>query len=61
MVDPNNRPVADTLEGDCNEKLRILTNARDGRERGREHNQFILDKAVHERLVAMTANFHKVW
>lgn len=30
-------------------------------ERGREHDQFILDKAVHERLVAMTADFNELW
>ncbi|WP_259668090.1 hypothetical protein [Rhizobium lentis] len=61
LVDPNNRLVADTLEGEWNEKLRILANAREERERGREHDQFILDKAVHERLVAMTADFKKLW
>jgi len=51
LVDPGNRLVADTLEGEWNEELRTLASAR---ERGREHDQFILDKAVHERLVAMT-------
>ena len=61
LVDPNNRLVADTLEGEWNEKLRILANAREERERAREHDQFILDKAVHERLVAMTADFKKLW
>ncbi|WP_246724816.1 hypothetical protein [Rhizobium leguminosarum] len=38
-----------------------MVNAREERERGREHDQFILDKAVHERLVAMTADFKKLW
>src|SRR5690625_6680485 len=61
LVDPNNRLVADTLEGEWNEKLRILANAREERERAREHDQFILDEAVHERLVAMTADFNKLW
>ncbi|MGO4570199.1 recombinase family protein [Rhizobium sp. 2YAF20] len=61
LVDPNNRLVADTLEGEWNGKLRILANAREERERGRVHDQFILDKAVHERLVAMTADFKKLW
>ena len=32
MVDPNNRLVADTLEADWNEKLRILAKAREERE-----------------------------
>lgn len=61
LVDPNNRLVADTLEGEWNEKLRILANAREERERARENDQFILDKAIHERLVAMTADFKKLW
>jgi hypothetical protein len=49
LVDPNNRLVADTLEGEWNEKLRLLANAREERERAREHDQFTLDKAVRER------------
>ena len=61
LVDPNNRLVADTLEGEWNEKLRMLANAREERERGRHHDQFILDKAVRQRLVAMTVDFNKVW
>lgn len=61
LVDPNNRLVADTLEGEWNEKLRILANAREERERARQHDQFILDEAVHERLVAMTVDFNKLW
>ena len=46
LVDPNNRLVADTLEGEWNEKLRVLSKAREDRERAREHDQFILDEAV---------------
>lgn len=61
LVDPDNRLVADTLEGEWNEKLRILTKAREDRERAREHDQFILDEAVRERLVAMTVYFNKLW
>jgi DNA invertase Pin-like site-specific DNA recombinase len=61
LVDPNNRLVADTLEGEWNEKLRILANAREERERARQHDQFVLDEAVHERLVAMTVDFNKLW
>jgi DNA invertase Pin-like site-specific DNA recombinase len=60
-VDPDNRLVADTLEGEWNDRLRLLANARDERERAREHDQFRLDQTVRERLVAMTADFHKLW
>ncbi|MGO4317927.1 hypothetical protein [Agrobacterium sp. MCAB5] len=38
----------------------MLANARDERERSQEHDQLILDKVVHQRLVAMTANFNKL-
>ncbi len=61
LVDPNNRLVADTLEGEWNDKLRILANAREERERAREHDQFVLDEAVHERLVSMMMDFKKLW
>jgi hypothetical protein len=38
MVDPSNRLVADTLEADWNEKLRVLAKARDERERARRED-----------------------
>jgi len=61
LVDPNNRLVADTLEGEWNEKLRVLAKARDDRERAREQDQFIIDEAVRKRLIAMTVDFNKLW
>ncbi len=61
LVDPNNRLVADTLEAEWNEKLRILANAREDRESARERDQVVIDKAVHERLVTMTSDFQKLW
>jgi hypothetical protein len=61
LVDPNNRLVADTLEGEWNDKLRVLAKAHDDRERAREQDQLILDEAVRERLIAMTADFNKLW
>jgi hypothetical protein len=61
LVDPNNRLVADTLEGEWNEKLRVLAKAREDRERAREQDQLILDEAVRERLIAMTVDFNKLW
>ena len=61
LVDPNNRLVADTLEGEWNEKLRILAKAREDREHAREHDPFILDEVVRERLIAMTVDFNKLW
>lgn len=61
MVDPNNRLVADTLEADWNEKLRILEKVRENRQRARREGQVVIDDAVRERLVAMTADFKKLW
>jgi DNA invertase Pin-like site-specific DNA recombinase len=61
LVDPNNRLVADTLEGEWNEKLRGLAKAREDREHAREQDQLVLDEAVRERLIAMTADFNKLW
>jgi DNA invertase Pin-like site-specific DNA recombinase len=61
LVDPNNRLVADTLEGEWNERLRILAKARDEREQARQHDRIVLDEAVRERLVAMTVDFKALW
>lgn len=61
LVDPNNRLVADTLEGEWNEKLRALAKAREERERGRQEDRLVLDDAIRERLVAMTTDFKKLW
>ena len=61
LVDPSNRLVADTLEGEWNEKLRALAKAREERERGRKEDQFLLDDAVRQRLVAMSTDFGKLW
>lgn len=60
LVDPNSRLVAGTLEGEWNEKLRVLANAREDREHAREQDQFILDKAIREWLIAMTVDFSKL-
>jgi len=61
LVDPANRLVADTLEADWNEKLRILTKARDERERARREDQVAIDDATRKRLVAMTTDFRQLW
>jgi DNA invertase Pin-like site-specific DNA recombinase len=61
MVDPANRLVADTLESDWNEKLRVLQRARDERERARRDDEIALDDAIRDRLVAMMADFKRLW
>jgi len=61
LVDPNNRLVADTLEGEWNDKLRALARAQEERERARQEDQLALSQSVRERLIAMTTDFKKLW
>jgi hypothetical protein len=61
LVDPSNRLVADTLEAEWNDKLRLLAKAREERDQARQQNPAALDDAVRARLLAMTVDFSKVW
>jgi len=61
LVDPNNRLVADTLEREWNDKLRILRKAQEERERGRSEDRLALDEAIRDRLIAMTTDFKILW
>jgi DNA invertase Pin-like site-specific DNA recombinase len=61
LVDPGNRLVADTLEAEWNNKLRVLAQAREEREQTRQQNQLILEDAIRQRLVMMTTDFKKLW
>lgn len=53
--------VADTLEGERNDKLRALAQAREERERTRQQDQLLLDDALRQRLLTMTMDFKKLW
>src|SRR5947209_8971936 len=61
LVDPGNRLVADTLEGEWNDKLRALAEAREERTRARQRNDVVLDDAIRQRLAALTTDFRKLW
>lgn len=61
LVDPNNRLVADTLESDWNDKLRVLAKAREEQKREAKEDQLVLDDALRERLMAMTTDFQRLW
>jgi DNA invertase Pin-like site-specific DNA recombinase len=61
MVDPGNRLVADTLEADWNEKLRVLQQVRDDQERARRKDEVVIDAALRDRLAAMTMDFQRLW
>lgn len=61
LVDPSNRLVADTLEREWNDKLRLLVEAREQREQARQRDQFIVDDAIRQRLASLTTDFRKLW
>ena len=61
LVDPSNRLVADTLEGEWNDKLRALARAQEQREREWQQDKVSLDNALRDRLVAMTTDFRVLW
>lgn len=61
LVDPSNRLVADTLEADWNDKLRALAAAREEYEHARKDDERLLNEAVRDQLVAMTADFKRLW
>jgi DNA invertase Pin-like site-specific DNA recombinase len=61
LTDPSNRLVADTLETDWNDKLRMLAKAQEERERCGQEDQIALDDTIRERLLRMTSDFQKLW
>lgn len=61
QVDPDNRLVADDLEADWNQKLRILAAARDERERLRKEDRAVLSQEKRDRVLALATDFPKMW
>lgn len=61
QVDPNNRFVADALEADWNDKLRVLTEAQEHCERQRQADQAVLDEASRQQILALATDFPKLW
>lgn len=60
-VDPDNRLVADTLEAQWNEKLRLLREAENDYSRRREDDRMILDKEKQERILTLARDFPALW
>lgn len=56
LVDPNNRLVADTLEREWNDKLRLLADLQEERECALREDRVALDDAIRDRLIAMTSS-----
>jgi DNA invertase Pin-like site-specific DNA recombinase len=60
-VDPENRLVADALEADWNARLRQLDALQREHERQHETDRSLLDEPARQRIVALTADFPRVW
>jgi hypothetical protein len=61
QVDPDNRLVADTLEGEWNEKLRHLQDANDYYETHRRRESEKLKKAQQKEVLKLTRDFPATW
>ncbi len=60
-IDPRNRLVADQLEADWNEKLRVLNDVRQEYEHQHELDKIKLNKKCREKILSLAKNFPKVW
>src|SRR5439155_16301560 len=60
-VDPNNRLVADTLEGQWNEKLRLLAQAREDCEKQHRLDSAQLTDEQKVKILALATDFPKLW
>jgi hypothetical protein len=61
QVDPANRLVADTLEGDWNAKLRALETAREEYQRQHAADRRVVDEEERNRILALATDFPAVW
>ncbi|MBC8167561.1 MAG: recombinase family protein [Bryobacteraceae bacterium] len=60
-VDPDNRLVADTLETEWNNRLRLLAEAEQNYERQRHSDDLVLNDEQTGRILALATNFRQVW
>lgn len=61
QVDPDNRLVADALEAEWNQKLRVLAEAQEEYERQRKADRALLDQEQRERILALVTDFPRLW
>src|SRR5262249_16546259 len=61
LVDPANRFVADTLEAEWNNKLRLLNETQEQYERMRQQNYLTIDDAQRTRIAALANDFPRLW
>ena len=60
-VDPNNRLVADTLETQWNEKLRLLAQAKEECQQQQRRDALQLTQQQRAKLLALASDFPRVW
>ena len=60
-VDPANRLVADTLETEWNNKLRLLAEAEQECQRRHQSDHLVLNDAQSGQILALATNFRQVW
>jgi len=60
-VDPANRLVADSLEADRNEKLRLLTEAQEQYEQRRLQDRAVMDEQQRARIAALASDLPRLW
>ena len=61
QVDPNNRLVADTLEGEWNDRLRAHTEAQQEHERLGATDRQLLSAQQRDRVLALATDFPRLW
>jgi hypothetical protein len=61
QVDPNNRLVADALEADWNDKLRVLTEAQEQYEQQRQKDRVTLDEQSRQKVLALAQDLPRLW
>lgn len=60
-VDPDNRLVADSLEGEWNTKLRSLAEAQEHYEQQTQKRRLIIDSQTRKQLLSLATDFPRVW
>ena len=60
-VNPKNRLVADTLEAEWNEKLRVLDETVQQQQQQAKRDQLLLDEKSRQKILALATDFPKAW
>ena len=60
-VDPDNRLVADSLEAEWNDKLRILAEAQTQYDQQTQKQRLLIDSQPRQQLLSLATDFPKIW